>query len=52
MNGIDEISKKMRRFFEGPEWVKEKDSSYAHSADTEFRRKMSEFYSGICEFKK
>ena len=44
--------KKMRRFFEGPDWVKEKDSSYAHSADTEFRRKMSEFYPGICEFKK
>jgi hypothetical protein len=44
--------KKMRRFFEGPEWVKEKDSSYAHSADTEFRRKMAEFYSGVCEFKK
>ena len=44
--------KKMRRFFEGPEWVKEKDSSYAHSADTEFRRKMAEFYPGVCEFKK
>ena len=44
--------KKMRRFFEGPEWVKEKDSSYAHSADTEFRRKMVEFYPGVCEFKK
>ena len=44
--------KKMRRFFEGPEWVKEKDSSYAHSADTEFRRKMAEFYPRVCEFKK
>ena len=44
--------KKMRRFFEGPEWVKEKDSSYAHSADSEFRRKMSEIYPGICDFKK
>ena len=44
--------KKMRRFFEGPEWVKEKDSSYAQSADSEFRRKMVEFYPGICEFKK
>jgi hypothetical protein len=44
--------KKTRRFFEGPEWVKEKDSSYAHSADTEFRRKMAEFYPGVCEFKK
>ena len=44
--------KKMRRFFEGPEWVKEKDSSYAHSADTEFRRKMTEYYPGVCEFRK
>ena len=44
--------KKMRRFFEGPEWVKEKDSSYANSADSEFRKRMSEFYPGICEFKK
>ena len=44
--------KKMRRFFEGPEWVKGKDSSYAHSADTEFRRRMSEFFPGVCEFKK
>lgn len=44
--------KKMRRFFEGPEWVKEKDSSYAHSAETEFRRKMSKFYPDVCEFKK
>lgn len=43
---------KMRRFFEGPKWVKEKDISYAPSADTEFRRKMSEFYPGICEFMK
>ena len=42
----------MRRFFEGPEWVKEKDSSYAHSADTEFRREMAEFYPEVCEFKK
>lgn len=44
--------KKMRCFFEGPEWVKEKDSSYAHSADTEFRRRMVEFYPEVCEFKK
>ena len=44
--------KKMRRFFKGPEWVKEKDSSYAHSADTDFRRKMSEFYPDVCEFRK
>ena len=44
--------KKMRRFFERPVWVKEKDSSYAHSADTEFRRRMAELYPGVCEFKK
>lgn len=42
--------KKMRRFFEGPEWVKDKDSSYAKSADTEFRRRMSEFYPNACLF--
>ncbi len=36
--------KKMRRFFTGPEWVKDRDSSYANSADSEFRRKMEEFY--------
>jgi hypothetical protein len=41
---------KMRRFFEGPEWVKEKDSSYALSADTRFKLKMSELYSGTCPF--
>lgn len=44
--------KKMRRFFTGPEWVKDRDSSYANSADTEFRIKMSEFYPEACEFKK
>ena len=42
----------MRRFFEGPEWVKEKDSSYAKSADSEFRRKMVVFYPDVCEFRK
>lgn len=41
---------KMRRFFTGPEWVKEKDSSYALSADSRFKLKMSEFYPGICPF--
>ena len=41
---------KMRRFFEGPEWVKEKDSSYALSADSRFKLKMSEFFPGICPF--
>ena len=47
----DEASyKKMRRFFEGPEWVKEKDSGYALSADSRFKLKMSEFYPSICPF--
>ena len=44
--------RKMRRFFIGPEWVKDRDSSYANSADSEFRIKMSEFYPEACEFKK
>ena len=44
--------KKMRLFFHGPEWVKDRDSSYANSADSEFRRKISEFYPGVCELKK
>ncbi len=44
--------RKMRLFFQGPEWVKDRDSSYANSADSEFRRKMAEFYPGICEFRK
>ena len=44
--------RKMRRFFTGPEWVKDRDSSYANSADSEFRRKMAEFYPSICELKK
>ena len=44
--------RKMRRFFTGPEWVKDRDSSYANSADSEFRKQMSEFYPEACEFKK
>ena len=44
--------RKMRRFFTGPEWVKDRDSSYANSADTEFRIRMAEFYPEACEFKK
>ena len=44
--------KKMRQFFTGPEWVKDRDSSYANSADSEFRKQMSEFYPEACEFKK
>ena len=42
--------KKMRRFFTGPEWVKDRDSSYAISADTEFRKQMSEFFPEFCKF--
>ena len=41
---------KMRRFFTGPVWVKEKDSSYAKAADSNFKLRMSEFYPGICPF--
>ena len=44
--------RKMRRFFTGPEWVKDRDSSYANSADSEFRKQMSEYYPEVCEFKK
>ena len=44
--------KKMRLFFQGPEWVKDSDSSYVNSADSEFRRKMAELYPGVCEFRK
>jgi hypothetical protein len=46
----DASYKKMRRFFEGPEWVKVKDSSYALSADTRFKLKMTEFFPGTCPF--
>ena len=42
--------RKMRRFFSGPEWVKDRDSSYANSADSEFRIKMSEFYPEACKY--
>ena len=42
--------KKMRRFFTSPEWVKDRDSSYANSADSEFRKQMSEFYPEVCRF--
>ena len=42
--------KKMRRFFTGPEWVKDRDSSYANAADSEFRKQMSEFYPEACKF--
>lgn len=42
--------RKMRRFFTGPEWVKDRDSSYANSADSEFRKQMSEFFPEFCKF--
>ena len=42
--------RKMRRFFTGPEWVKDRDSSYANSADSEYRKQMSEFYPEVCKF--
>ena len=42
--------KKMRRFFTSPEWVKDRDSSYANSADSEFRKQMSEFFPEFCKF--
>ena len=44
--------KKMKLFFQGPEWVADKDSSYADSADSEFRRFMAGLYPEICKFKK
>lgn len=44
--------RKMRLFFQGPEWVKDRDSSYSNSADSEFKRQMAEFYSEACDFRK
>ncbi len=44
--------KKMKQFFTGPDWVKDSDSSYELSADSEFRRRMADIYPGICEFRK
>ena len=44
--------KKMKLFFQGPEWVADKDSSYADSADSEFRRFLAGLYPEICKFKK
>ena len=44
--------RKMRRFFTGPEWVKDRDSSYAQSADSEFRKRMAELFPEVCKFKK
>ena len=44
--------KRMKLFFQGPEWVVGKDSSYADSADSEFRRFLAGLYPEICKFKK
>ena len=44
--------RKMRLFFQGPEWVKDRDSSYSNSADSEFKRQVSEFYPEACDFRK
>lgn len=40
--------KKMRRFFVGPRWVKDRDSSYAKSASYDFRKFLHELYPTIC----
>lgn len=40
--------RKMKRFFTGPEWVKDRDSSYAQSADTELRSFLWKLYPGVC----
>lgn len=44
--------KKMRQFFTGPEWVKDRDSSYALAAHSEFRRALEKFYPQIFPFEK
>ena len=44
--------RKMRLFFQGPEWVKDRDSSYSNSAESEFKRQMAEFYPEACDFRK
>lgn len=44
--------RKMRRFFTGPEWVKDRDSSYALAANTEFRRALEGFYPKVFPFEK
>lgn len=40
--------KKMRRFFVGPRWVKGCDSSYAKSANYDFKKFLHELYPTIC----
>ena len=44
--------RKMRLFFDCPEWVKDMDSSYANSADSEFKRQVAMFYPEACDFRK
>lgn len=44
--------KKMRQFFTGPEWVKNRDSSYALAAHTDFRRALEKFYPKLFPFVK
>ena len=39
--------KKMKEFFFGPEWLKEKDSSYAYLADKEFKEQLSQTYQAL-----
>lgn len=44
--------RKMKRFFTGPDWVEEHDSSYALAANSEFRRALEELYPEIFSFEK
>ena len=44
--------RKMRQFFTGPEWVKDRDSSYALAAHSEFRRALEKLYPEIFPFEK
>lgn len=40
--------RKMRQFFTGPQWVKDRDSSYAKSAHYDFRRFLHNLYPTSC----
>jgi hypothetical protein len=44
--------RKMRRFFQGPEWVKDRDSSYAIDADSKFKQRIEELFPEVFEGKK
>ena len=44
--------RKMHRFFQGPEWVKDRDSSYATDADSKFKQRIEELYPEVFERKK